>query len=56
MGYCVTGKIEHLYILIGFIAVNTKHLSDDAVIDQIDQQSSLELNTQDGPQAGGVAA
>lgn len=43
-GYCVTGKIEHLYKLMGFIAANTKHLSDDSVIDQIDPQTSLEVH------------
>lgn len=43
-GYCVTGKIEHLYKLIGFIAENTQHLSDDEVIDQIDHQSSLDID------------
>jgi biotin operon repressor len=46
-GYCVTGKIEHLYKLIGFIAVNTKHISDDDVIDQIDQQASLNIERPD---------
>lgn len=53
-GYCVTGKIEHLYKLISFIAVNTKHLSDDEVIDQIDQQTNLDMDKTDStPSAEG---
>lgn len=47
-GYCVTGKIEHLYKLLGFISVNTKHLNDESVIDQIDPQSSLEIKGVEG--------
>lgn len=44
-GYQVTGKINYLYQLIGLIAENTAHLSDDAVVDQIEMQSRLD--TQD---------
>jgi len=50
-GYRVTGKIDYLYQLIGFIAENTTHLSDDAVTDQLGAQSRL-----DGVPTGGGAA
>lgn len=41
-GYQVTGKIDYLYQLIAFIAENTPHLSDDAVVDQLDPQARLD--------------
>ena len=50
-GARVTGKIDYLYQLIGFIAENTTHLSDDAVTDQLGAQSRL-----DGVPTGGGAA
>ena len=51
-GYMVTGKIDYLYQLINFIATNTSHLSDEGVVDQIDQQIELD----DGSQADLVAS
>lgn len=48
-GYRVTGKIDFLYQLIGFISENTAHLSDDEVVDQIDPQ--IRLDTQAAPAA-----
>lgn len=41
-GYQVTGKIDYLYQLIGFIADNTAQLSDDDVVDRIDTQARLD--------------
>lgn len=41
-GYRVTGKIDYLYQLIGFIAENTTQLADEAVMDQIGAQSRLD--------------
>ena len=55
-GYCVTGKIDYLYQLIGFIAENTTHLSDDAVTDQLGAQSRLDgALVPDEARAGGTA-
>lgn len=42
-GYRVTGKIDYLYQLIALISENTAHLSDDAVVDQIDPQLRLDV-------------
>lgn len=52
-GYTVTGKIEYLYQLIGFIAENTSLLSDDEVVDQIDQQMRLDGHEPQVPEAPG---
>ena len=41
-GYQVTGKIDYLYQLIGFIADNTAQLSDDDMVDRIDTQARLD--------------
>jgi hypothetical protein len=41
-GYQVTGKIDYLYQLIGFIADNTAQLSDEDVVDRIDTQARLD--------------
>ena len=41
-GYQVTGKMDYLYQLIGFIADNTAQLSDDDVVDRIDTQARLD--------------
>ena len=41
-GYQVTGKIDYLYQLIGFIADNTAQLSDEDVVDRIDTQGRLD--------------
>lgn len=41
-GYRVTGKIDYLYQLIGFIAENTAHLGDETFSDQLDAQSRLD--------------
>lgn len=48
-GYQVTGKIDYLYQLIGFIAANSTQLADDEVVDQIDPQIRLDgADTQPG--------
>lgn len=36
-GYQITGKIEYLYGLLGEIAANTDALSDEGVVDQVQQ-------------------
>ena len=41
-GYRVTGKIDYLYQLIGFIADHSAQLSDEEVVDRIDGQSRLD--------------
>lgn len=41
-GYQVTGKMDYLYQLIGFIADNTAQLSDDDMVDRIDTQARLD--------------
>lgn len=54
-GYRVTGKIDYLYQLIGFIAENTAHLADELMNEQIGAQSRLDgTPTQAG--AGGLTA
>ena len=40
-GYKITGKVDYLYQMISFMAANTPHLSDDEVVDQIEQQPRL---------------
>ena len=42
-GYRVTGKIDYLYQLIGFIAENTAHLADESGNEQMDAQSRLDV-------------
>lgn len=51
-GYTFTGKVEYLYQLIAFIAENTPHLSDDEVVDQIDNQIRIDAPSATG---GGVS-
>jgi len=41
-GYQVSGKIDYLYQLIGFIADNSAQLSDEEVVDRIDPQGRLD--------------
>jgi hypothetical protein len=41
-GYRVTGKIDYLYQLIGFIAENSAHLADESGNEQMDAQSRLD--------------
>lgn len=49
-GYQVTGKVQYLYQLLNFINENTPLLSDDGVVDSIDNQ--LRLDVPDGDRSG----
>jgi hypothetical protein len=52
-GYRVTGKIDYLYQLIGFIAENTAHLADESLGELGSAQSRLD-GALDGAQARGA--
>lgn len=38
-GFTLTGKVDYIYQLIGYIAANTPHLSDEDVVDAIDDET-----------------
>lgn len=51
-GYQVTGKIEYLYGLLGEIAANTDALSDEGVVDQMQQMRLAESPAQSAEPEG----
>ncbi|MCX7257886.1 MAG: hypothetical protein NTZ64_14520 [Polaromonas sp.] len=55
-GYRVTGKIDYLYQLIGFIAENTTQLSDEVMGEPDGAQSRLDGMPTGGVETGGDAA
>ncbi|WP_371438313.1 hypothetical protein [Polaromonas sp.] len=58
-GYTFTGRVDYLYQLIGFIAANSPSMTDDGVVDQIDENSQQRLDdssSTEAPAAGAASA